>query len=145
MQHHACVQVGAFERCGGRSSPAGVNAPDPSLCCESGSLCKFYNKYFWQCQPKGYVPLPEPPAAFDDASCSSKAKVGLAGAARQCSRGKRLAGTEAQPARCCCWLMSLPSLLPPPIAVGAAAGAAAVAAAAPPFSCRHLLVDHMVL
>lgn len=35
-------------------------------------LCKFYNKWFWQCQPRGYVPLPEPAATFDGATCSGK-------------------------------------------------------------------------
>jgi hypothetical protein len=27
-----CPQVGMFEQCGGRSSLAGVNAPDPTYC-----------------------------------------------------------------------------------------------------------------
>jgi hypothetical protein len=55
---------------------AGINAPDPGICCESGTLCKFYNEYFWQCQPRGYVPLPEPEATFDGPSCKGKTQVG---------------------------------------------------------------------
>jgi hypothetical protein len=71
-----CSQVAAFRRCGGRSAMAGINAPDPGICCESGTLCKFYNEYFWQCQPRGYVPLPEPEATFDGPSCKGKTQVG---------------------------------------------------------------------
>jgi hypothetical protein len=84
LVHHAdtvlmslpCSQVAAFRRCGGRSAMAGINAPDPGICCESGTLCKFYNEYFWQCQPRGYVPLPEPEATFDGPSCKGKTQVG---------------------------------------------------------------------
>jgi hypothetical protein len=91
LVHHAdtvlmslpCSQV-AFRRCGGRSAMAGINAPDPGICCESGTLCKFYNKYFWQCQPRGYVPLPEPEATYDGATCSGKTQVGRCCRAHVC-------------------------------------------------------------
>jgi hypothetical protein len=53
-----------------------MNAPDPEYCCADGTLCKFYDKYFWQCQPRGYVPLPEPASTHDAAACSGKIKVG---------------------------------------------------------------------
>lgn len=72
-----CTQVALFEQCGGRSSQAGINAPDPAYCCPSGSLCKFYGVNFWQCQPVGYRAPPEPLATYDAQACAGKTKVGL--------------------------------------------------------------------
>lgn len=63
-----------FGHCGGWSAPAGVNAPDPDLCCPPDALCKFYTKDFWQCQPKGYNAPPEPATTYDSA-CGNKTKV----------------------------------------------------------------------
>jgi hypothetical protein len=72
---HCGVQVQMYDSCGGRSSKAGVNAPDPEVCCPEGSLCKFYTEDFWQCQPKTYNAPPEPPMTHDDAACAGKTKV----------------------------------------------------------------------
>ena len=71
------VQVGLYEQCGGRSSLAGLNAPDPEFCCPEGSLCRFYDENFWQCQPHhNYQAPPAPMEVHDEQACGGRAKVG---------------------------------------------------------------------
>jgi hypothetical protein len=41
-----CLQVRLWASCGGRSSPAGTNATDSSLCCPAGTSCKHYNEWW---------------------------------------------------------------------------------------------------
>ena len=52
-------RVPLWGSCGGISSGAGANAPDAAVCCPSGTVCRFYNEYFWQCQPINYAAPPE--------------------------------------------------------------------------------------
>jgi hypothetical protein len=54
-----------FAQCGGRTSPAGINATDTAFCCPTGSECQFYVEDYWQCQPPAYTAPPESPATFN--------------------------------------------------------------------------------
>jgi hypothetical protein len=39
------LQVPMWASCGGRSSRAGFNGTDGSLCCPAGAQCNFYNEW----------------------------------------------------------------------------------------------------
>jgi hypothetical protein len=40
-----CEQVALWDQCGGKSSKAGANATDASICCPAGTTCNFYNDW----------------------------------------------------------------------------------------------------
>jgi hypothetical protein len=52
-------RIALWGACGGLSSGAAANAPDANVCCPSGTTCRFYNEFFWQCQPINYAAPPE--------------------------------------------------------------------------------------
>jgi hypothetical protein len=95
---NAAPQVKLYETCGGRSSLAGINAPDPEFCCPEGSLCKFYNEDFWQCQPRGYAAPPEPPTTHDEAACTGKTKANKWAA---CGGLTAFGANASSPSVCC--------------------------------------------
>lgn len=69
------LQVARYKRCGGRSSAAGLNAPDPELCCTPGTRCRFYNPWYWRCEAPGDVAEPEAPPSWSDVTCAGKTRV----------------------------------------------------------------------
>jgi hypothetical protein len=64
-------QVKLWARCGGKGSAAKTNTSDPSVCCPLESSCNYYNEQFWQCQPPGWVPPPEPKEVYSE-TCTGK-------------------------------------------------------------------------
>jgi hypothetical protein len=73
--HLLHLQVARYKRCAGRSSPAGLNAPDPELCCTPGTRCRFYNPWYWRCKAPGDVAEPEAPPSWSDVACTGRNRV----------------------------------------------------------------------
>lgn len=66
-----CSQVDRWGACGGLTAYA-ADAADPSACCPTGTTCRPYDAYFWQCQPNGYTLKAKPVGTWPDTCTGSK-------------------------------------------------------------------------
>jgi hypothetical protein len=66
-------RIPLYGSCGGISSDAKADEPDADVCCPIGTACRYYNEYFWQCQPVAYNAPPEAPDRWSTGCNGEKA------------------------------------------------------------------------
>jgi hypothetical protein len=74
IAHARLAQVSKWSACGGVSS-TGLNASDPTVCCPVRTECQFYDVFFWQCAPLGWVAQPKPVGTWAAGCAGTKASV----------------------------------------------------------------------